>query len=73
MSEHVAMRRIALPGFLIETRRRKRRRFWANIGFALVALMLLTLAVLSILFVGPAPFAGPAAPPLHLSKPAAPG
>jgi hypothetical protein len=65
MSEHILSRRAAMPSFLIETRRRKRRRLWANVGFATVALMLLAMAVLSILYVGPSPIAGPSAPPLH--------
>ena len=70
MSEHILPRRAPLPSFLIETRRRKRRRFWANVGFTAVALMLLAMAVLSILWVGPSPIGGPAAPPLH-PRPAA--
>ncbi len=65
MSDHILPRRTALPSFLIETRRRKRRRLWANVGFATVALMLLAMAVLSILYVGPSPIAGPGAPPMY--------
>lgn len=73
MSDHILPRRAALPSFLIETRRRKRRRLWANIGFAVIALMLLGMAVLSILYVGPSPIAGPAAPPLQPRLSATPG
>lgn len=65
MTDQILSRRSALPNFLIETRPRRRRRRWANIGFAAVALLLVALAVLSILYIGPAPFAGPAAPPLR--------
>ena len=65
MTEQILPTRSMLPSFLIETRPRRRHLRWANIGFAAVALLLVALAVLSILYVGPAPFAGPAAPPLH--------
>ena len=65
MTEQSLPYRSALPGFLIATRPRRRRLRWANIGFGAVALLLVALAVLSILYVGPAPFSGPAAPPLH--------
>jgi hypothetical protein len=65
MTEQILPHRSMLPSFLIETRPRRRRLRWANVGFAAVALLLVALAVLSILYVGPAPFAGPAAPPLH--------
>jgi hypothetical protein len=65
MTEQILPHRSALPSFLIATRPRRRRLRWANIGFAAVAFLLVALAVLSILYVGPAPFAGPAAPPLH--------
>jgi hypothetical protein len=53
------------PSPLIELRQHRRRLRWANIGFATVAFLLLALAVLSILYVGPSPIAGPGAPPLH--------
>lgn len=53
------------PSPLIEIRHHRRRLRWANIGFATVAFLLLALAVLSILYVGPSPIAGPGAPPLH--------
>ena len=53
------------PSPLIEIRQHRRHLRWANIGFAIVAFMLLALAVLSILYVGPSPIAGPGAPPLH--------
>lgn len=66
MTEQILPRRAVLPSHLIATRPRRRRLRWANIGFAAVAMLLVVLAVLSILYVGPAPFAGPAAPPLHL-------
>jgi hypothetical protein len=65
MTEQILPYRSALPSFLIETRPRRQRLRWANIGFAAICVLLLSLAVLSILYVGPAPFAGPAAPPLH--------
>jgi hypothetical protein len=61
--------RSRLPAMLIATRPRRRRRYWSNAGFALTALLLLALAVLSILFVGPSPIGGSAAPPQH--RPAA--
>ena len=73
MSEQTLPRRSGLPTFLIETRPRRRRQRWANIGFVATALLLLALAVLFILYVGPAPFAGPAAPPLHKGLGASPG
>jgi len=66
MTEQILPHRSALPSFLIATRPRRRHRLWSNIGFAAVALLLLALAVFSILYVGPSPFAGPGAPPLHL-------
>ena len=53
------------PSPLIEIRHHRRRLRWANVGFATVAFLLLALAVLSILYVGPSPIAGPGAPPLH--------
>ena len=53
------------PSPLIEIRHHCRRLRWANIGFGTVAFLLLALAVLSILYVGPSPIAGPGAPPLH--------
>ena len=65
MPEQSLPHRSALPRFLIATRPRRRRLRWANIGFGAVALLLVALAVLSILYVGPAPFSGPAVPPLH--------
>ena len=65
ITEQILLRRSALPSFLIPTRPRRRRLHWANIGFGAIAFLLIALAVLSILYVGPAPFAGPAAPPLH--------
>jgi hypothetical protein len=66
MTEQILPHRTMLPSFLIATRPRRRRLRWSNIGFAAVALLLVALAVLSILFVGPSPFAGPTAPPPHL-------
>jgi hypothetical protein len=51
-----------------EIRRSRRQLRWANLGFAAVAFLLLTAAVLSILYVGPSPIAGPGAPPLHLHQ-----
>ena len=65
VTESILASRTALPSFLIATRPRRRRGAWANVGFAAVALLLLALAVFSILYVGPSPFAGPAAPSRH--------
>ena len=65
MTEQILPRRSALPSFLIATRPRRRPLRWGNVGLAAIALLLVALAVLSILYVGPAPFVGPAAPPLH--------
>ncbi len=48
-----------------EIRQRRRSLRLANLGFSLVAFLLLAVAVLSILYVGPSPIAGPGAPPLH--------
>jgi hypothetical protein len=51
-----------------EIRRQRRQLHWANLGFATVAFLLLALAVLSILYVGPSPISPPGAPPLHLHQ-----
>jgi hypothetical protein len=48
-----------------EIRQRRRSLRLANLGFSLVAFLLLAVAVLSILYVGPSPIAGPGAPSLH--------
>ena len=48
-----------------EIRQRRRSLRLANFGFSLVAFLLLAVAVISILYVGPSPIAGPGAPPLH--------
>lgn len=48
-----------------EIRQRRRSLRLANLGFSLVAFLLLAVAVISILYVGPSPIAGPGAPPLH--------
>jgi hypothetical protein len=52
-----------------EIRQRRRSLRLANVGFSLVAFLLLAVAVISILYVGPSPIAGPGAPALH-SRPA---
>ncbi len=65
MTDHLVAYRVRLPGMLIPTRPRRRRLRWSSLGFAALALMLVALAVLSILYVGPSPFAGPAAPALR--------
>ena len=51
-----------------EIRDRRRRLRWANVGFSLVAFLLLAVAVISILYVGPSPIPGPGAAPLHLPR-----
>jgi len=53
------------PNAQEEIRDRHRRLRWANAGFSLVAFLLLAVAVISILYVGPSPIPGPGAPPLH--------
>jgi hypothetical protein len=58
------------PRLLIEMRRHRRGLRWANIGFGLIAFLLLAVSVLSILYVGPSPMPAPGARPLH-SHPAA--
>jgi hypothetical protein len=73
MTDQILPRRTALPTFLIATRPRRRRLRWANLGFAAAALLLLSLAILSILYVGPAPISGPAAPPLQSHTKLLPG
>ncbi len=55
-----------------EIRDRRRRLRWANVGFSLVAFLLLSVAVISILYVGPSPIPGPGAPPLQLHHSAVP-
>ena len=53
------------PSPLIEMRRHRRQRRWANFGFGTIAFLLLAVSVLSILYVGPSPMPGPGVPPLH--------